>query len=267
MLVQRAVAIAVGPAGLELVRRGAMSSEGSLARARQLGLAPATVIDVGAAFGDWSRMCAEHFPTSRYVLVEPLKEYEPFLERTIAALPDGSVVRAAAAEKTGTIALNVHADLLGTSRFSEGIAEVDGQVRTVRSTTLDELVWELPAQPPFLVKIDVQGSELLVLDGAAQVLQETALLVLEVSFLPFFVGGATFEQVVGRVRQAGFVVYDVTNPLYRPLDGALAQADVVFVPENSPLRREHAFATSGQRQVLEAAFRAKLEVRRKRLRK
>jgi hypothetical protein len=69
------------------------------------------------------------------------------------------------------------------------------------------------------------------------------------------------------VQAAGLVVYDVTDPLYRPLDGALAQADLCCVPATSQLRRDLAFSTPEQRRTSDAAFRAKLELRRKRLRR
>ncbi len=42
-----------------------------------------------------------------------------------------------------------------------------------------------------------------------------------------------------KLKEYGFVLYDVLSLLRRPLDQALAQLDVAFVPEASPLRRDH----------------------------
>jgi len=45
----------------------------------------------------------------------------------------------------------------------------------------------------------------------------------------------------------GFVAYDIFGFLYRPLDNALAQTDMIFVRENGPFRATHIFATPEQR--------------------
>ena len=49
---------------------------------RRAGIAPATVIDVGAANG--TRALYEAYPDARLVLIEPLVEHEPDLQRLTA---------------------------------------------------------------------------------------------------------------------------------------------------------------------------------------
>jgi hypothetical protein len=44
------------------------------------------------------------------------------------------------------------------------------------------------------------------------------------------------------MNDAGFVLFDIVAVNRRPLDLALAQMDAVFVPETSPLRRDHRWA-------------------------
>ena len=50
------------------------------------GLAPRTILDVGAALGDWSRAAAKAFPGARVVLVEPLAEFAPVLHSLAGTL-------------------------------------------------------------------------------------------------------------------------------------------------------------------------------------
>ena len=83
-------------------------------------------------------------------------------------------------------------------------------------------------------------------------LAESAAVILEVSFLEFFDGGSLAHEVIARMAERGFVVYDVLDLLDRPLDGALAQANLVFVPEGSPARRQKGFATPEQRAAQDA---------------
>ena len=40
--------------------------------------------------------------------------------------------------------------------------------------------------------------------------------------------------MISEMSGRGFVIYDILDLLDRPLDGTLAQANVVFVPESSP---------------------------------
>jgi FkbM family methyltransferase len=227
---------------------------------RAAGVAPRTILDVGAALGDWSRAAATAFPGARLVLVEPLEEFAPMLR----ALRGAQVVGAAAGAEPGERTLNVHADLVGSSLLHESEGpHVDGLPRTVRVVALDRLAEELELEPPFLLKLDVQGAELDVLAGATSVVAESVAVHVEVSFFPFFEGGATFEAVVAALADRGLVVYDVLNLARRPLDGALAQADLLFVPESSPARREHAYASPEQRarqnEEFAAAIRRRLE--------
>src|SRR5512145_346722 len=96
-MVKRVAKWVLGRAGLEVRRvrrrneqtlvgnRGSLT--GSLLQVRASGFAPATCIDVGAAFGKFTLECAQIFPKADYPLVEPVDEYRPFLESVTAQLP------------------------------------------------------------------------------------------------------------------------------------------------------------------------------------
>jgi FkbM family methyltransferase len=239
----------------------------ALARIEGLGHRPATVIDVGAAYGDWAVKCAAVFPEARYLLIEPLEEFAPFLRERADALGDARYLPFAAAGHDGDAQLHVHLDLVGSSlleEYDDSLAEV--HQRVVRAATLDSLVRETSSRGSFLVKIDTQGAELEVLTGAEDVLGDAIAVVLEVSFMPFFMGGHEVGDVVRTMQERGFVPYDVVEPLYRPLDGALAQADAVFVPDDSPLRSDRRFVDGEGRARQNAAFRRAYETRLLRMR-
>ena len=247
-----------GAAGYEL--RPVRSSP--LVRLRDAGVTVTTVLDVGAALGDWSRECAMTFPDARYLLVEPLDEFSAALARLTASFSSAEHVRAAAAATDGDVTFNVHADLVGSSvyREAEGAA-VDGVPRTVPAVTLDTLAGERAAAGPYLLKVDVQGAELDVLRGAGRVLAESQAVILEVSFIEFFDGGSLAHEVISEMADRGFVIYDVLDLLDRPLDGTLAQANLVFVPKSSPARREKGFASADQRAAQDALVDAAIRPR------
>jgi FkbM family methyltransferase len=259
---KRLVKAALGRVGLEVRRvrrpRGPedrMSVTGSLRQLRRLGFEPATCLDVGAAFGHFTVECAAVFPEADHLLVEPLEEYRPFLEAVTDRVPRARHAAVAAAARAGQVTVNVHADLVGSSllRETEGAA-TDGIARVVPGRTLDDLCQTLDLHGPYLLKVDVQGAELEVLEGAPAVLRATEYVLLEVSLFRFFVGGPDVAEVIASMRSRGFVAYDLFHPIYRPLDGALSQFDLAFVREGGRFRREHVYATPGQRQAQDARF-------------
>lgn len=237
-----------------------------LERIEGTALRPATVLDVGAAYGDWAAECAAVFPAARYLLIEPLEEFTPFLREREASLSDARHLRLAAARDDGEATIHVHADLVGSSVLDEQDRSLSGiDDRVVRAATIDSIVAETGSAGPFLLKVDAQGAELDVLAGARGTLDDTLAVVLEVSFQAFFVGGPEVGEVVRAMAERGFVLYDVVEPLYRPLDGALAQADAVFVPVLSPLRSDPRFVDAAGRARQDAEFREGFESRLRRI--
>jgi FkbM family methyltransferase len=222
------------------------SMAGALAHAKRLGLSPRTVIDVGVA--DATPALYNSFPDAQLICVEPLVEFEPAL-RQICAARNAKYVLAAAGDFIGNATLHVHPDRFGSSLFQESQGpEADGLPRTVPITTIDQIALDHQLTGPFLIKVDVQGAELQVLAGAAQTLAHTEAVVLEVSLFGFLQHAPQFPDVITRMKQLGFVPYDFFELSYRPLDGALAQLDVLFVREESDLRRSHLFITPEQRE-------------------
>ncbi len=220
-----------------------------LRQVKQLGVAPRTVVDVGAAYGSFTRECAAIFPDARYLLIEPLAEYQSLLSELERSMPSAQYICAAASSRSGEIAINVHPDLVGSSllREVETGTDVNGVPRNVRAVTVDSLIEETGAKGPFFLKVDVQGAEIDVLQGAEALLKETEYVLLEVSFFKFFEGGPEFSDIVTCMKSWGFVVYDITALQYRPLDNALSQADVAFVKDIGTFRRAHFYATPAQR--------------------
>ncbi len=235
--------------------------DGLLRQAQSMGFIPATVVDVGAAYGSFANQCFPVFPKARFLLLEPLVEYQPFLEKLMATMPAAQCFVAAASAHPGELVLNVHPDLVGSSLFLEVEqgTDVNGVPRTVRAITIDGLLKETGAKGPFLLKVDVQGAELEVLRGAERMLADTEYIVLEVSLFRFFQDGPDFHDVIEYMKSRGFVAYDISGLQYRPLDNALSQIDVAFVKEDGLFRQRHFYATTEQREAQNRRIRIHLE--------
>lgn len=225
------------------------SMYGCLQQARQNGLQPKTIIDVGAASG--TPALYEVFPQARHILIEPLEEYIPHLNSLVDKLEQAEYIIAAATAKTGNLMINVHPDLVGSSLYKEDEdSDVNGVERTIPAMTLDNICSERGTESPYLIKIDTQGSELEVLKGAHTILKDTEFVILEVSFFEFFKGGPQVYDCLNFMKHLGFVAYDIFDLQYRLLDGAMSQVDIAFVREQSQLRKYHFYATREQRAKL-----------------
>lgn len=163
------------------------------------------------------------------------------------------MILAAAGDETGTTTINVHGDLVGSSLLDEYEAGVNGTPRIVPMITVDSL----GVSEPCLLKVDVQGAEHRVLDGATATLEHAEMVVLESSLFNFFDGGLLLHELIAYMAERRFLMYDIGEMHRRPLDGALSQVDLVFVPERSQVRAHNVYATPAQRAAQNARFAAR----------
>ena len=239
--------------GFEIYRTGPSSPRRTtpqiaLQIAAQNGLQVNSVIDIGAAFGSWTTMCRGVFPNANYVLIEPLAQYDEWLHPLLSRFPNTTHIKAVVTDKVGQTPFFLHEDLMGSSLFPEAEGDnVNGTTIQVNSTTVDDIVAQQKLVAPFLLKIDVQGAELQVLQGAISTLPQTEYVLVETSLFHFFKNGPLAHDLIAYMRQQGFVIYDIVGFQYRLLDNALGQVDLAFVSEHSPLRKEHVYASAAQR--------------------
>lgn len=196
----------------------------ALARVRAHGFPVASVIDLGASDGRWSRKTMVHFPQARFLAVEPLEERAAALEALKAECPRFDyVIAAAGSGGASEVRLNVSADLDGSTVDGQG-----GQARTVRSATLDELVTERKLPGPHLIKFDTHGFEDEILRGAEETLSRTSVIIMEVYNFQISPHALRFPRMCARMEELGFRCYDMADPLLRPHDRCLWQMDFYF---------------------------------------
>ena len=234
------------------------SLPGCLRTAAGLGFSPASVLDVGAARGEWALQAARVWPDAGFLLIDPLEENRVALEQVVGTMRHATYELAAVGREVGSAVIHVHPDLDGSSLYEEREETIAGSPRTVAATTVDRSVHEHGLEGPYLLKADVQGAELAVVEGATATLAATELAVLEVSLFDFFLGAAPqLEDLVAAMGARDFVVWDIFGMGYRPIDGALAQVDMAFVRRDGMFRRIHQFATEEQRRKQQARLGAR----------
>jgi len=199
----------------------------ALYRLRASGHKPDFVVDVGASTGYWSHIAQKIFPSSHYFLIEPLLEKYLKVEGTIYRLhPEFAKIEAAAGNVAGELEMNVSPDLYGSSFFDASVSS--GRPVRVRVRTLDEIAVTEHIQGRGLLKIDVQFSEHLVLEGGTEFLKRVDFIFLEVSLKRFVPACKTFIEIANQLHGLGFEYREYAGTWRDPGTGELLQQDAIF---------------------------------------
>ena len=205
-----------------------------LSALRSRGVQLETVIDVGAHHGEWCTAVTAVFPQARTLSIEANEECACELSKRtnryrIACL--SNVAGKARFHKTTSDSST------GNSLFREKTMHYDykrGIDVDINTTTLDDL---LASEPDFadgtidMLKLDVQGAELLVLEGGPNALRRSTFVLLEVSLFQYNHNAPLFADVVAFMHCRGFQAYDIADR--HDIQGFLWQCDVLFVSDTS----------------------------------
>ncbi|TNC21870.1 FkbM family methyltransferase [Amycolatopsis alkalitolerans] len=167
-----------------------------------------TVVDLGAGVGTEARLLSRLAgPTGMVVCVEPHPRTFSCLQRTIAlnGLDNVIAVRCAIAGTSGTVFVEDTSDY-----NANGITGEPGGVR-VRAETLDDLVRRFGLDRIDLLKMNIEGAELAVLDAARDVLPRVRNLVVSCHDFKADRGGPHWQRTFGGVRalltDAGYTLH------------------------------------------------------------
>lgn len=216
--------------------QGYPSLAGSLRILRDWGYRPRAVVDGGAFEGSWIQAFREFFPSAPALLVEPQSSKQSLLRAQAAAATDDGVATFVSDALLGPVdgqEVDFHEMQTGSSVFSELTAHPR---RTSRRTTtsLDTVVRGFPDLPaPDFVKLDVQGYELQVLDGAAATMEATWFLFVEASLAPYNEGAPLLPEVIGFLADHRFMPIDICAQMRRT-DGLLRQIDLLAMRDSCP---------------------------------
>ena len=207
----------------------------SFAAAREALLARADVVlDVGANAGQYGELLRERGYRGRLVSLEPVAEaYEQLSARADA---DGAweAVQVAASDADGELTLNVTGDSRSSSvlarneRFADKPGWAPKESRSVEARRLDGLVDELlrPGERAYL-KLDVQGYERHVLDGAGAALSRFDAIELELSVTALYEGQPPLAEMLPLLAERGFRPVSL-EPILLDDEGLLMELDGLF---------------------------------------
>jgi FkbM family methyltransferase len=197
------------------------------------------VFDVGANVGQTAGAYLERFPDAIVHSFEPFDSAYAQLTQTWGAHPRFRSHRVAVADHVGTRSFYVSREsaassLLPASSKSRDVVP-DTMLSTVAqvevpTTTLDAFCTANGIESLPVLKMDIQGGELLALRGAEGLLRRSAidLVYTEVLFAEQYDGQADFVELVAHLRERGYSLYALYH-LTRGVNGLLGWGDAIFV--------------------------------------
>jgi len=234
----RALALIFSPEVIGGILRWPVFSLSSFHIVKQLvdrGIRPTTVIDVGANKGQFAVAASRLFSGCRVYAFEPLPDVFSDLVRKVDETKSIECFNMAVGARDETLELTVN-----SHRHSSSILELEESHKAafpwakqqtkvkVKVRPLDAIAEAWNLEPETLLKIDVQGFESQVLQGALTTLKRVKYVVLEASVIPLYRGEATFLELANFMANEGFEFLGPLDWLADPRNGRVLQLDALF---------------------------------------
>jgi FkbM family methyltransferase len=174
---------------------------------------PEIIVDVGANVGFLAWQFTKAFRKTIVYALEPDPVPLGVLQATHGANPQIRIFPVAAADRDGERAfvqrtVSCNSSLLETAAGEGGNTE---HTIKVAACTLDGFCAKHSISHIHLLKTDTEGADLLVLQGARNLLAQGCIdaVMIEVFFVPTYKGQATFDEIAGFLKSYGFGLFNV----------------------------------------------------------
>lgn len=179
-----------------------------------------TVLDIGAHKGKWTQKFKEHYPNVKALMIEANEDHIEELTRT------GSYITALVGKDNEEV--NYYRCEDKNNNQGNGIYKENTNVpfksTKLRTVTLDSL---LPGQKFDLIKMDVQGAELDIIQGSPGFIHNAKYLWLELQPHNYNIGAPSAGKVIGYLHQIGFEI--ITMDEVNTGNGVIMGMDMIFV--------------------------------------
>lgn len=196
------------------------------------------VIDVGANTGQFSLELREMGYTGDIYCFEPLSSaYAELMANTASDTRMHLMDRCAVGAESGKVTINISGNSVSSSILDMETAHSNAAKGSIYVATEEvdivtfDSVRNAFAAPDGkrLLKIDTQGFEAQVLDGAKLLLPECHAVYLELSLTPLYTGQALWNEVSDLLLSAGLELWNLNPNFYAEDQGRILQMDGLFV--------------------------------------
>jgi len=209
---------------------------------RKMGTAPEDVVifDIGAYKGDITDLYQRTWPHATYYLFEAVPSALSMLRKRFQNQPRVHIIPMAISNKVGKATMYVGGQVTEMSSLLRRPTEKEGRRYywhsnfreiEVTTTTLDAFVKERSIPQVHLIKVDIQGAEGMMLEGAKYLMRYRPpfILYMEVWFTSLYVGTKLFWQLSAFLDRYGYTLFDLYTLGRASVNRQLKYADALFV--------------------------------------
>jgi len=230
--------------GFELRRFSVEQSENarfiSMLRTHNVNL----IFDVGANAGQFGVLLREIGFDGKIISFEPLSDARENLLNISKNDPLWQIaLQTAIGEENGEIEIQI----AGNSQSSSVLDMLDTHVRAapdskyigkekVALRTLDSIAPDyMDSNSIAFIKIDTQGYETQVMNGAKKLMSQIVGLQVEISLVPLYKGQCLFDEMLKKLKNDGFELWSISTVFSDPNTAQLLQVDATFfrTPSNN----------------------------------
>ena len=196
------------------------------------------IFDIGAHRGETMNEYRSRFPDAMIYCFEPFPESREFLKKKVGTDSSTKIIPFAIADKPGQRSFYVNAIEVTNSllRMSgEGIrylpkGKENRSTIQVKVTSIDEFVRDNNLEKIDILKMDIQGGELMALNGASKTLKEhpPSVIYTEVSYMHRYESQPLFHDLWTFLNQFGYSLFDVYH-IAKATDGQILFGDALFI--------------------------------------
>ena len=194
------------------------------------------ILDVGANQGQYASSIRKFGFQGEIISFEPMKEAFSLLQELARQDPGLTAVNYALGDTEAKTTINVAGNSISSSILEMLPAHIDAAPHStyidkeeITIKTLDSVFFDYcrPEDNIFL-KMDTQGFEKNVLDGATETLEYIKGIQVEMSLVPLYRGGILFDEMKAYLKGKGFDLYSLENGFWHVGSGRLLCVDGIF---------------------------------------
>jgi len=198
-----------------------------------------TVLDIGANEGQFAAFISVILPDAVIHSFEPVSEPFKLLEKRFENNNNVKCYNFALGSTEGTSVIKKN-EYTPSSSILEMAEEhktafphtINSSEEVIKIKTLDSIYNSLLPKNKVLMKIDVQGFEKFVLEGALTTLPSVDIIICETSFTTLYKDQPLFHDVYTFLYNYGFKFHGTWEDVVNPLNGKILQTDSVFIKES-----------------------------------
>jgi FkbM family methyltransferase len=197
------------------------------------------IFDVGAHHGQTALKYNSLFKNCQIYAFEPFIDSFNILKDKVSIYENVKAFNLALSKDIGQVPFNLNSSS-GTNSILPTSAEAaitwdknkleTAETILVNSTTLDDFITKKNISQIDILKLDTQGSEYLVIEGAKECIKKgkIKLIYMEIILMPTYVGQKHFDEILFLLRTNNFKLFDIYNNNYSA-NGELRQIDAIFI--------------------------------------